>query len=222
MLGEVNRRLLSNLRSYRTAGNLADYIASLLSMPLENEIDLLVEADGVARLVHRRISGTEIRIADVRNKIRQHKGARFPCCVSDETIQRELGEDTVDFVEELRNKIADLPLPELVRNGGNRTPGTCGSAAVIRTYLEWDRTATWGIATEDNLDIDHVRAILDEDHYGLDDVKDRIVEYVAVRKLAGNAMKGAIINLNGPPGVGKHPSRHQLRVPSAEKLCASV
>ncbi|MCO5192252.1 MAG: endopeptidase La [Anaerolineae bacterium] len=218
MLGEVNRRLLSNLRSYRTAGNLADYIAGLLSMPLENEIDLLVEADGVARLVLIvEYLEQEIRIADVRNKIQQEARAGADKAQQDfmlreqmKAIQRELGEDTVSFVEELRNKIADLPLPELVRERAGkelarleRAGDHSAESGVIRTYLEWLTELPWGIATEDNLDIDHVRAILDEDHYGLDDVKDRIVEYVAVRKLAGNAMKGAIINLNGPPGVGK-------------------
>ena len=74
---------------------------------------------------------------------------------------------------------------------------------MIRTYLEWLIELPWDKATEDNLDIKHVRQVLDIDHYGLDDVKDRIIEYVAVRKLAGAKMKGAIINLNGPPGVGK-------------------
>jgi ATP-dependent Lon protease len=76
-------------------------------------------------------------------------------------------------------------------------------ASVIRTYLEWLTELPWNNETEDNLEIDHVREVLDQDHYGLEDVKERIVEYVAVRKLAGKDMKGAIINLNGPPGVGK-------------------
>jgi ATP-dependent Lon protease len=76
-------------------------------------------------------------------------------------------------------------------------------ASVIRTYLEWLVELPWSKSTEDNLDLTHVREVLDADHYGLEDVKDRIVEYVAVRKLAGNKMRGAIINLNGPPGVGK-------------------
>ena len=72
-----------------------------------------------------------------------------------------------------------------------------------RQYLEWLTELPWNNETEDNLDIAHVREVLDQDHYGLEDVKERIVEYVAVRKLAGKDMKGAIINLNGPPGVGK-------------------
>ena len=76
-------------------------------------------------------------------------------------------------------------------------------ASVIRTYLEWLVELPWANETEDNFDIAHVREVLDQDHYGLEDVKERIVEYVAVRKLAGKDMKGAIINLNGPPGVGK-------------------
>jgi ATP-dependent Lon protease len=76
-------------------------------------------------------------------------------------------------------------------------------SSVIRTYLEWLVDLPWQAATEDNLDIHHVREVLDEDHFGLEDVKERIVEYVAVRKLAGTQMRGAIINLNGPPGVGK-------------------
>src|SRR5690606_32419084 len=81
--------------------------------------------------------------------------------------------------------------------------GHSAEASVIRTYLEWLVELPWSKFTEDDLNIQHVREVLDQDHYGLDDVKERIVEYVAVRKLTGNKMRGAIINLNGPPGVGK-------------------
>jgi ATP-dependent Lon protease len=98
-------------------------------------------------------------------------------------------------------KVEERAISELNRleQVGNHS----AEASVIRTYLEWMVELPWNKSTEDNLDIAHVREVLDNDHFGLEDVKDRIVEYVAVRKLAGNKMKGAIINLNGPPGVGK-------------------
>jgi ATP-dependent Lon protease len=125
-------------------------------------------------------------------------------------IRKELGDDGEDLIEQLRKKIDEAGMPAEVQERAyselkrlEYQGQQSAEASVIRTYLEWLVELPWNKATEDNLDIAHVRAVLDADHYGLEDVKDRIVEYVAVRKLAGPAMKGAIINLNGPPGVGK-------------------
>jgi ATP-dependent Lon protease len=125
-------------------------------------------------------------------------------------IRKELGEEGDSLFDELRRKIAEADMPEVVEKRAldelsrlEQQGQHAAEASVIRTYLEWLVELPWSALTEDNLDIAHVRQVLDEDHYGLDDVKDRIVEYVAVRKLTQNKMKGAIINLNGPPGVGK-------------------
>ncbi len=158
----------------------------------------------------------ELRIAEVRNKIQQEarEGAdkaqrEFLLREQMKAIQKELGQDE-EQPEDMRSKIEKAGMPEEVQERAlselkrlDYQGPQSAEASVIRTYLEWLTELPWNKETEDNLEIAHVREVLDEDHYGLDDVKDRIVEYVAVRKLAGNKMRGAIINLNGPPGVGK-------------------
>lgn len=218
MLGEVNQQVLATLRSKETAGDLADYLSGLLNMPLDLEIDLLNSPHGVERLTKvRDYLEKELRIAEVRSKIQQdaQEGANqaqreFLLREQMKAIQKELGEDSANVADDLRTKIKDAEMPEKVEeraiselNRLEQVGNHSAEASVIRTYLEWLVELPWNKATEDNLDITHVREVLDNDHFGLEDVKDRIVEYVAVRKLAGNKMKGAIINLNGPPGVGK-------------------
>lgn len=218
ILGEVNRQVLMNLRSQEMAGQLADYIAGLLNMPFDMEVELLTSPQGVKRLEKIvEFLEQELRIAEIRNKIQQEarEGAdqmqrEFLLREQMKVIRKELGEDTVSVRDELQEKIEACGMPEEVHERamgelkrleqqGPHSP----EASVIRTYLEWLTELPWSSMTEDNLDVKHVRTVLDEDHYGLDDVKDRIVEYVAVRQLAGTQMRGAIINLNGPPGVGK-------------------
>lgn len=218
ILGEVNRQVMMTLRNQETAGTLADFVAGLLNLPFEVETKLLVSPHGAERLeIVREHLVKELRIAEVRNKIQEEarEGAdkaqrEFMLREQMKAIRKELGEDGQSLVDELREKIATAEMPEEVEkrareelkrleSQGNHS----AEASVIRTYLEWLVDLPWNTLTEDNLDIAHVRDVLDEDHYGLEDVKDRIVEYVAVRKLAGKKMKGAIINLNGPPGVGK-------------------
>jgi len=136
-----------------------------------------------------------------------------------EAIRRELGEDGEGgVVEEYRRKIAEANMPEGPRAEAERelarlerTSEQSPEHGWIRTYLDWMTEIPWDVRTEDNLDIVQAREILDEDHTGLDDVKDRIVEYLAVRKLRqerglgdpGGRGSGAILTLVGPPGVGK-------------------
>jgi ATP-dependent Lon protease len=143
-------------------------------------------------------------------------------------IQRELGEgdeQTAD-IEEFRNKIKNVMMPEEAEKLAkreldrlSRLPTAAAEYGVIRTFLEWLVSLPWSISTSDNLDIPHARDILDADHYGLDDVKERIIEFLAVRKLrkerSGNGSEkqdiddihknreGVILCFIGPPGVGK-------------------
>ncbi|MBI4259986.1 MAG: endopeptidase La, partial [Actinobacteria bacterium] len=134
-------------------------------------------------------------------------------------IRKELGEDgEEDVTEEYRRKIAEAGMPEGVRGEAERELGRLERTSPqspeygwIRTYLDWMTELPWDVRTEDRLDVAEARRILDEDHTGLEDVKDRIVEYLAVRKLrhergmgaAGGRGSGAILTLIGPPGVGK-------------------
>jgi ATP-dependent Lon protease len=148
-----------------------------------------------------------------------------------ESIRKELGEDDESVVDEYRKKIEDADMPDEVREQAERELGRLermgeqsGEASMIRTYLDWIIAVPWGKRSEERLDPQHAREVLDADHAGLQDVKDRIVEYIAVRKLrqergleesapegsgpegsASNGRKpsGAILTLIGPPGTGK-------------------
>src|SRR5215207_3547369 len=136
-----------------------------------------------------------------------------------DAIRKELGDESGEgIVEEYRKKIADANMPEGARKEAERELGRLEAMPEqspeygwIRTYLDWMTEIPWDVRTEDNLEIDAARAILDEDHTGLSDVKDRIVEYLAVRKLrqerglgpSSGRGSGAILTLVGPPGVGK-------------------
>ncbi len=217
-MGESNQHAIVNARSKETNGELADYIAGMLSIPFETELELLTSSDGTLRLeIILDFLQQELRITEIRNKIRQdaREGAdkaqrEFLLREQMKSIRKELGQDGDDLPESLRDKVKKAGMPEKVEERAlselsrlDYQGPQSAEASVIRTYLEWLIELPWNKETDDNLEPEHVREVLDEDHYGLDDVKDRIVEYVAVRKLAGNKMKGAIINLNGPPGVGK-------------------
>ncbi len=144
-------------------------------------------------------------------------------------IQRELGESDEQMVEveTFRKKIAESGMPEEARKEAEREldrlsklPTAAAEYGVIRTYLDWMTTLPWSKTTEDHLDIAHAREVLDEDHYGLKDIKERILEYLAVRKLRSERAdevegetdsqyairrerRGAILCFIGPPGVGK-------------------
>ncbi|MEZ5416834.1 MAG: endopeptidase La [Vicinamibacterales bacterium] len=125
-------------------------------------------------------------------------------------IQEELGEGESTELGDLRKRIEDANLPEPVRAQVDREVdrlarmggGGASEAQMIRTYLDWVLDVPWSTTTEDRLDPVAARTVLDEDHYDLDKVKERIVEYLAVRKLKGD-LKGPILCFVGPPGVGK-------------------
>jgi ATP-dependent Lon protease len=217
-IGEANQQVMSTTRSKNTQGELADYIAGLLNLPFEVELELLTTLNGSERLalVTNHLE-QELRITEIRNKIQQDARANTDKAQREymlreqmRAIRKELGEEGEDLIDNLRQKIEEAGMPEDTQEHAlnelkrlEYQGQQSAESSVIRTYLEWLVELPWQIATEDNLDIHHVREVLDEDHFGLEDVKERIVEYVAVRKLAGTQMRGAIINLNGPPGVGK-------------------
>ena len=133
-----------------------------------------------------------------------------------ESIQRELGEDEGSIAEEYRTKIAEAGMPDEVREQAERELSRfermgeqSGESSMIRSYLDWLIAVPWSKRSDERLDPVHAREVLDADHAGLEDVKDRIVEYIAVRKLrqergiAEDKKSGAILTLIGPPGTGK-------------------
>ncbi|MBQ9263314.1 MAG: endopeptidase La [Clostridia bacterium] len=130
-------------------------------------------------------------------------------------IQEELGDKDATDTEDLRKRLAETPLNDEAREKATReldrlsrmAPGT-PEIGVSRTYVEWILDLPWGKTTKDNLDLKRARRILDEDHYAMDKVKDRVIEYLAVRRMKemntqDGAMKGPILCFVGPPGVGK-------------------
>ena len=133
-----------------------------------------------------------------------------------ESIRKELGEDDASVVEEYRTKIEEAGMPEHVREQAEKELGRLermgeqtAESSVIRTYLDWLIAVPWCKRSEERLDPTHAREVLDADHAGLEDVKDRIVEYIAVKKLrqergiTEDKRSGAILTLIGPPGTGK-------------------
>ena len=133
-----------------------------------------------------------------------------------ESIRKELGDDDASVVDEYRTKIEEAGMPEDVREQAERELGRLermgeqgGEASMIRSYLDWLIAVPWSERSDERLDPVHAREVLDADHAGLEDVKDRIVEYIAVRKLRQergieeDKRSGAILTLIGPPGTGK-------------------
>jgi ATP-dependent Lon protease len=202
---------------------LSHLIAGALRIGSEERQALLEEVDVARRL--RRLSeilARELDIVAIGSKIQSQVNAEMEKGQREwvlrqqlKAIQDELGEQDASEAEvgELREQLAALELPDPVRTQVDRElsrleklPQAAAEHGVIRTYLEWMAALPWGKGTEDNLDLRHARAVLDEDHYDIEKVKDRILEFLAVRKLRGgrdSRSAGSILCLSGPPGVGK-------------------
>jgi ATP-dependent Lon protease len=198
---------------------LAHLIAGALRISVEAKPQLLEELSVVARLRHlSQILARELEVVQLGTQIQTQvqseidKGQReFFLRQQLKAIQDELGEGDEQQAEvnELREKIEAAKLPEHAQKAADRElsrleklPPAAAEHGVIRTYLEWLTELPWAAATEDNLDIAHAREVLDADHYDLEKVKDRILEYLAVRKLKPDS-PGPILCFVGPPGVGK-------------------
>ena len=198
---------------------LCNLVASTLRLKTEEKQTLLELMDVEARL--REISSIlsrELEVFELGSKIQSQvqeemeKGQReFFLRQQLKAIQDELGEGDADQAEinELRSRFAEMDLPEDVRKAADRElarleklPSAAAEYGVIRTYLDWLVTLPWDKTTEDNLDLANARRILDEDHFDLDKVKERILEHLAVSKLK-NDLSGPILCFVGPPGVGK-------------------
>ncbi len=193
--------------------------STLRTIKTEERQDLLETIDLEHRL--RKISAIlsrELEVFELGSKIQSQvqsemeKGQReYFLRQQLKAIQQELGEGDPEQAEvnELRTRLGELTLPEEVTKAAERElarlerlPPAAAEYGVIRTYLEWILTLPWGAFTQDDLDLDHARKVLDDDHYDLDKVKERIVEYLAVAKLR-NEVSGQILCFVGPPGVGK-------------------
>jgi len=198
---------------------LADFVASNLNLKLEEKQDLLETIDVKERLSKlTRILEKQIQELDLASKIQSQVQSEMSKAQREfflreqlKAIQRELGEGDERTVEinELKEKIEKAGMPEEARKVAekeldrlSKMPPAAAEYTVSRTYLDWLMELPWSASTEDNLDIKAARRVLDEDHYDLDDVKSRIIEYLAVRKIKRD-MRGPILCFVGPPGVGK-------------------
>jgi len=198
---------------------LAHLIAGALRISTEEKQELLEQLEVVGRLRHlSQILARELEVVQLGTQIQSQveseigKGQReFFLRQQLKAIQDELGEGDEQQAEvgELREKIEEAKLPEHAQKAADRElsrleklPPAAAEHGVIRSYLEWLTELPWSAETEDNLDIPHAREVLDADHYDLEKVKDRILEYLAVRKLKPDS-PGPILCFVGPPGVGK-------------------
>ena len=198
---------------------LSHLIAGALRISTEEKQSLLEEVDVTKRL--RKLSeilARELEVIQLGSQIQSEvqssidKGQReYFLREQMKAIQAELGEEDeqVAEVNELRERLEAANLPEGALKAAERElsrleklPPAAAEHGVIRTYLEWLVDLPWDKETEDNLDIEHARKVLDDDHYGMEEIKDRILEYLAVRKLNPDS-PGPILCFVGPPGVGK-------------------
>lgn len=215
------------LRGLSDPGQIADTSGYSPDLSFEQKVEVL-EALDVERRLETVLAWARETLAELelKDKIRSDVRAGMEKSQREyllrqqlEAIRKELGEEgSEDVVEEYRRTIAEANMPEGARKEAERELGRLERTSEqspeygwIRTYLDWMTEIPWDVRTEDTLDIVEARRILDEDHTGLEDVKDRIVEYLAVRKLrqerglgaAAGRGSGAILTLVGPPGVGK-------------------
>jgi ATP-dependent Lon protease len=212
------------LRSITDPGALADTCAYSPDLTFEQRVELLETLDVVERLeLALKLQRERLAELQVRRRIRedvesgaQRQQREYFLRRQLDSIRKELGEDDGSVVDEYRTKIGEAGMPDDVREHAEREldrlermGDASGEASMIRSYLDWLLAVPWDKRSEERLDPKLAREILDADHAGLEDVKERIVEYLAVRKLreergiAEDKRSGAILTLIGPPGTGK-------------------
>jgi ATP-dependent Lon protease len=217
-------RVAAFVRSITDAGALADTSGYSPDIGYEQKVELLRTLDVTERLeLALKFQRERLAELQVRKRIRDdvESGAEkqqreYFLRKQMESIRKELGEDDGSIVEEYRTKIEEAGMPDDVREQAEKELGRLermgeqsAESSVIRTYLDWLIAVPWSKRSEERLDPAHAREVLDADHAGLEDVKDRIVEYIAVKKLRQergineDKRSGAILTLIGPPGTGK-------------------
>jgi ATP-dependent Lon protease len=223
-LREADPRIHDFVRSITEIGALADTSAYAPDISFAEKIELLETVDVFERLeLSLRLQRERLAELQVRRRIRddvesgaQKQQREYILRRQLDSIRKELGEDDGSAAEEYRTRIAEADMPDEVREQAEREVARLermgdqsGESQMIRTYLDWLLSVPWGKRSEERLDPQHAREVLDADHAGLEDVKDRIVEYLAVRKLRQDRgieedkRSGAILTLIGPPGTGK-------------------
>ncbi len=217
-------RVAAFVRSITEPGSLADTSGYSPDLAYEQKVQLLQTLDVTERLeLALKFQRERLAELQVRKRIREdvESGAEkqqreYFLRKQMESIRKELGDDDASVIDEYRTKIEEAGMPDPVREQAEKELGRfermgeqSAESTVIRTYLDWLIAVPWSKHSEERLDPEHAREVLDADHAGLDDVKDRIVEYIAVKKLrqergiTEDKRSGAILTLIGPPGTGK-------------------
>jgi ATP-dependent Lon protease len=234
MVPSIPRELVSSVLSLEDPLQTVYTIANFQRMEL-GDAQSLLEMDSASEKLHKLVGilVREVEVLEIGQKIQNEARSEIEKIQHDyflreqlKAIQRQLGEgdEQAAEVEEFRQKIEAAKMPEEAEKMARREldrmshlPSAAAEYGVIRTYLDWLTSLPWSKTTEDNLDIRHARKVLDQDHFGLEDVKERILEYLAVRKLRlerfdeltepvdeiRRLREGVILCFVGPPGVGK-------------------
>ncbi|MCP8617031.1 endopeptidase La [Salirhabdus salicampi] len=216
---KVSEETLATVTDIDEPGRLADIVASHLSLKMKDKQKVLELINVKDRLNHLiRIINNEKEVLNLEKKIGQRVKKSMERTQKEyylreqmKAIQKELGDKDgkTGEVAQLKEKIEKANMPERIEKVAQReleryerVPNNSAESSVIRNYIEWLAALPWTEETEDNIDIPHAEETLNEEHYGLDKVKERILEYLAVQKLT-KSLKGPILCLVGPPGVGK-------------------
>ncbi|WP_284637839.1 endopeptidase La [Paenibacillus silviterrae] len=216
---KVTPETLAAVSDIDEPGRLADVICSHLSLKIKDKQEILETVDVRERLEKLLgILNNEREVLELERKISQRVKKQMEKTQKEyylreqmKAIQKELGEKEgrAGEAEELRNQLEQAEVPEKVRekiekeiDRLEKMPATSAEGSVIRNYIDWLLALPWNKKTEDDLDIGKAEHILNEDHYGLEKPKERVLEYLAVQKLV-KKLKGPILCLVGPPGVGK-------------------
>lgn len=235
MIPSIPRELVASVLSLEDPLQTIYTVANFQRMDLEDAQEIL-NLDSVSAKLHKLINilVREVEVLEIGQKIQNEARSEIEKVQRDyflreqlKAIQKELGEadEQAVEVEEFRKKIETAKMPEESEKQAQREldrlarlPTAAAEYGVIRTYLDWLVSLPWSVISPDNLDIKHAREVLDQDHFGLEDVKERILEYLAVRKLRGERSdepvaipddeirrirEGVILCFVGPPGVGK-------------------
>jgi len=207
------------LEDIQDPSRLSDIVAANLGLKVSTGQEVLEIHDPFAKLQRiNEILNKEIEVLSIQAKIRSQTKDEITKSQKEyflreqmKQIKSELGDNDPkgEEMSELRQKIAEAKMPADVEKETlkqlqrlEKMHPESSEASMMRTYLEWMTDTPWGKSSQDNLDLDHAMEILDDDHYKLDKIKERIIEFLAVRKLKEN-MKGPILCFSGPPGVGK-------------------
>ena len=196
---------------------IADFILSHLSLSVE-QAQTLLETHSYQEFLEGLYKelAKEVEVAEVQERIKNRardsmnkSQKEFYLREQLKAIKKELGEDDIEDIDKLRLKLTELPLTEEARteisrqiNRLEKTAPDSMEAAVLRNYIDWTLALPWGKETVDNLDLAHAKRILDEDHYGLKDIKDRILDFISIRTLKHDGFT-PILCFAGPPGTGK-------------------